>query len=513
MLAPWAWIMAHTSINGDSAWLLIAASRWLDGQGMVGHYFEANPPFNILFHVPAVFLARLSGLDIISTFYAFTFISIALAMAASARLLATFDFLDDGERKSLLAGFFIGATLLTSVSFAEREHFILLALFPFLLGQICLNWHIKTPRGLLPAVFMVGAAIILLKPHFGLIPVFFLLHRLYLTRKPLAVLHDWDFRALAVMTLGYIAISAALFPEYTATILPDVVHLYLGNTMPEIAIPEFLIYLSAFLIIACVDFYTSPLRGKARQFLFLLYASTLLCLIPYLVQMKGFSYHLFPALGIFLAALCLSIRSALGTKLGHRRHGATIFAILLLASGYILRPPAIDYPTHKDYKTLPFAALLDAHCPNNTTQNCRFLMFHDSIEQTHQTALYTGAEHGSRFPSFWFLPELILNRSGLDPALQSKLSEHYRHYAGEDMRAYEPDVLIISKNIYFSPEAPFDFLAYFSADPNFAEALQHYEFAEEARFNMQPYFKGTAYDTEYLVTYDVYRRTQPLSLP
>src|SRR5690606_32184496 len=121
-------------------------------------------------------------------------------------------------------------TVLSSVYFGERDQILGIALFPFVMIQLGLTFSWPRPR---PAVFwsvvIFGAVLILLKPHFGLLPTILLLHRAILQRR-LALWKDPDFIALVTATSCYILFLLVFFSDYLTIILPDVLRLYLPES-------------------------------------------------------------------------------------------------------------------------------------------------------------------------------------------------------------------------------------------------------------------------------------------
>ncbi len=90
-----------------------------------------------------------------------------------------------------LAG--IAGTEAFLADFGQRDQLVALSMLPFVLGQVILTRRIDCPRALLAAVFAVGAVLVLLKPHNGLLPVVFLGFTAPFTQKTLDDIQGYGF--------------------------------------------------------------------------------------------------------------------------------------------------------------------------------------------------------------------------------------------------------------------------------------------------------------------------------
>ena len=174
-------------------------------------------------------------------------------------------------------------------------------LLPFILVQFALTYDYKTPKFTTFLVLILGSIALLLKPHFGLIPVFLFLHRIVIQRR-LWVIKDQDFLVLLSLSIGYLAIVFIYFNDFITIILPDIIQAYLNYNAPQkvyiTAIPYAALVTMCF---TCIAF----IKDKSKALLFTIACCALLSLIIYCIQMKGFTYHrlplyalLFPLLGI-----------------------------------------------------------------------------------------------------------------------------------------------------------------------------------------------------------------------
>ncbi|PJB72606.1 MAG: hypothetical protein CO093_02710 [Alphaproteobacteria bacterium CG_4_9_14_3_um_filter_47_13] len=182
-LLPWFVVQSQLSINGDTAWLLTAARRLLDGGMMSTDFYETNPPLSVLYHIPPVFLAKILAVpEYILVFLYFSGL-IALSACAVNAVLKSWDFLETEQRYMIVAAFLVGNTILTAIALGEREHIIFLGLMPFLLAQLSLTWKHPLSRKLLWVLMIFGTFAVLLKPHYGLLPTLLLVHRMIVQKR------------------------------------------------------------------------------------------------------------------------------------------------------------------------------------------------------------------------------------------------------------------------------------------------------------------------------------------
>ena len=118
-------------LNGDDSWFILFAERVLNGAKAYVDISDPNPPAGFLVYMPAVLLARATGLSaefwtVVETFL-FTFLSFELcgAILSRAGLIAR-------EEAGLARNAALWVLLFAvGFAFAEREHFALIAFLPF----------------------------------------------------------------------------------------------------------------------------------------------------------------------------------------------------------------------------------------------------------------------------------------------------------------------------------------------------------------------------------------------
>ncbi|MCL4677529.1 MAG: hypothetical protein KJ017_02935 [Alphaproteobacteria bacterium] len=517
MLAPWAYVHTQAMVNGNVAWLLIAAGRMIEGQPLVQAIYETNPPLTILLYAPHILVMKTFGLPPEIGPLLVTLAMLLLSLIASAATLNRFHGLNHAERTTFLLAQTAALTSLSAIYFMDREHLMLMALIPFFLAQIALTEKIALPRALLWPIMICGTIAVLIKPQYGLIPAALLLHRL-IAHRTLRVLKDPDFLALAIGTIIYLSIIILAFRDYTAIILPDVLDYYLGSSDKANTLRLFQPHFVAYLALLFLELFMEDLEKPKKRLLIALYACAVLSLVPLLVQMKGFYNHLLPAFGIFIIALSMTIMFRLQRWLGKRATIALLLApIAIFGAVGLLIKPAWNYPKGYEIRKMPVARFLDENCP----KPCTFFAFHGDLEIMNPTAFYSGYTHGSRYPSYWFLPRLLKQIDAHENSGPVSLSieelttakERFSLFALEDLDYFKPQVLLIGTNIDIMGKGEFlNFVEFFSSHERFKVLFEkNYEKTGTFEFDRAEYFRGTSLNQSLILTYDVYKlknRTQ-----
>lgn len=432
------------------------------------------------------------------------------------------DFLNPKERQIFLFGFLASITILTNITYAERDHVIALGLLPFVLIQFAITRKIKLPRKILIPVLILGTLAILIKPHFGLLPTIILLNRMILQKRLFSIIKDLDFIILAVMSASYIAITIIIFPDFLTVILPDVLNFYLHYNNPSVVYPRALKY--GLFLIACITipFLITEKDDKTiemRKFLLTLFFGAFICLLVFVIQMKGFYYHLLPMLTFIVPALSLGLyknadKILSKTPLSHSSLILYLLTSTIFIGAYIKKPLLPNYPTHKEYENAPLTQFIKKECQ----QPCSFFITHENMDIISQIAFYTGYPYATRFPSYWFIPGFNLQTSLPDKikqsaAYQEKIKEAHKRYAEyvvQDLEHYNPSLLLILQNPPHTPKKDaFDYFDVFSLSPRFQEITQEFEKTGEFKTDRAYFYKNTKYDYEYMLTWDVYKKKIP----
>ena len=498
VLAPWIMQQFGQSMNADTAWLTIGAQRIMNGQTMATHVYDNNPPLALIFHMPIVWLSRMG----IPVFYADTFYFLgllAVSVAAISAILKRWNFLNHQEISVITATYVITMTILSHMDFGQRDHMLMLGLFPFVLLQTSMTYDIAIPDKIKWPVLVLGVFAILIKPPHGLLPTLLLIDRIVKRKNILSVLRDADFICLAIGTILYVAITWFFFNDYATQVLPSVLSLYIPDMkIWLIAQTGFYVLLAGTMMLTAL---AVPMEAKVRNVILGLYLFAIVSLVPFLVQMQGFHYHLMPAFTFFTCATFLTAYEFLNRTIG-KTWAPLATAAACFVFAYTLVPLNPYFPRHEDYKNFEITKRIE-ECGDSCNA---FYIFASDNAIAPTTAIYTGRTYASRFPAYWFLPRLLLMKKSKDPRFES-YKKKFGDMAADDLAYYKPGILFIGRFEVFGDENKlFDYVGFFSSDEAFRDEMDHYEKTGAISVNWKDYFAGVRQAQDRIIKYDIYKR-------
>lgn len=507
LLIPWLSIQYEQSVNSDVAWLTICAERVISGIALSQGCFDTNPPLNIMIYIPFIFIGELLSIKTYDAIFWGTLSIIFLFVTITYRTLKYFNSFSDNERLVTSLTFLCSLTIIPSFSFAERDHFIAIALLPFILTQLCITYKHHLPQKMKYFTLIIGATALLIKPHFGLIPAFIFIHRAIKDKSIIKVMKSPDFLILSLLSIGYICIVWIFFKDFITVILPDVLRFYVGYTNPQ---PVYL-YAKIYVIItsACLAAtFFIPQEDKKKPLIALGFCA-LLALAVFVIQMKGFSYHrfpfyalVFPLGGLLLYDIAQRTRNV-QTRI-HEKILIHIFIILIFISAYIFSPLRSGYPTHRNYENNKLSEYINQNC----TQPCSYFITYENMDIISQQAFYSGHTYATRFPAFWFQPafEGLVSTTLINGYKEpiDKAKARYASYITNDIKQMNPSLLLIIRN---KDGSTTDFAARFTQNyPELVDILLDYKPIGSFSLDRAFFYQDTKYDFEHIITWDVYKK-------
>jgi hypothetical protein len=516
MLLPWLYIEIPQSANADNLWLAEALRRWLGGQTMTGGLYEPNPPLALFLYAVPVLLHGAFGVPLHHAIFGYTLALLGLWSAALYAVLRRWDFLDPAAARVLLISFIAANTVMALSTFGERDHMLAMALVPFVTVQLALTFRLPCDKKLIWAVLAAGAVFILVKPHHGLLPVLLLAHRAFHRRGGLSsVIRDPDFICLAAATVLYIAGLFVLFPGYVSVILPEAVKFYLPRgDAAAVAMLTLRFAGAAAILLLLLARMLKKAAPELRALCGFLAAAAMVSLIPFVVQGRGYVYHLLPATSFLWMGLGLWTLLWLrqDTKKPLLSFGLAMAAIIGVAYIAAVRhqPPT---PTNDAYRSLKLTRMAAA-CGQ---PRCAVFIFNQDEEIAQKIAYYANADYASRFPSYWFLSQLLLEQDrhahGRPAGMTGAEIEGYRHkfakMTAEDLARWKPQLALIGSFEVIGGRGPFDFVGWFHADRDFAREWAHYKKTGVVAAPFDDYLPGALRERGSTLTFDVYRRVKP----
>ena len=473
-------------LNHDTAWYLHAGAQFLEGGELYRDVFvEVNPPLAFFLTLPPVVLAHLTGLFAVDLFVVYFYLLILASLAVTWRLLGADPDLSPLTRRGMLILAAAALTIGPSDQFGQREHFLMVLVLPYLCFAVLRARLPNLPWDAALAVGLVAGLGFALKPHYLLVPLALEAYRFATARRLKAVLRPETF-GLAATGTAYAAVVLWVTPEYVTRIVPYALEVY--NQAYQNPLLVVLWSIETVMIPAgCIVHFATRRNQRVPQLGDVFMIASAVFFLGYVTQMKGWTYHLYPAsscliLGygaLFLNHLTAPRRAASATSL---TPGIAVAALVLVA---ILTGNDAAHLGYKNRFTDIMSPYVERYARNGS-----IAILGSNVWPGFPLVNYSRVAWSSRFPTLWLLPGTMQKRSSGDasnPALLDEMESFTRDAVVADLSAQPPDLIIVDdremKSYY--GVVPFDYLDYFSADARFARIWSDYVWvAEEVDFDI-----------------------------
>ena len=490
-LVPWLAVQINMRVPDDAAWLFGAADLFLSGAHMTESFFDNNPPMSYMIYIPAVLLSKAG----IAPWYSLTIYALGLVFLSVflvVMLIRAWPGVGNTARMGAFARYLISITLVSQYEFGQKDHLIAVTLFPFLLAQFALADRHSVSSWIILTALAVGTPFILLKPHYGLLPVIMIAHRLIREKNMVAVLRP-DVAALFAGVMLYGAAVLMWFPDYIHIALPDTIALYAAKIFSTV----FMAAAGPAILSGCLLIFSFFLcqAGDTRRIAVFLAGMALAAIVPLFVQMKGFSLHMLPVLSLMLASLLFIAGHMFEEKYETVSRLPVFFVVTVLGFAYALFPPGTHYATHKSYMESGLAQYLREKKPEGG-----FFMESHSTTLIASASMYSGVRMSSRFPSLWFLP------FPTDPEKAVILKEKFGGFIAADLEKFKPGLVAV----YASDRSRKSFVDIFGGQDDFDRAWRHYRRGGKFILDYDEGYRSTPFRESAggEVAYDIYVRVR-----
>jgi hypothetical protein len=469
-------------INHDTAWYLYSAGEFLDGGRLyVDMFFDVNPPLGLWLTLPASLLSRWTGIPATETFVCYLTILICGSLALTRRILLSTPTLTPMFRRGLLFAALIALTLCAIPIFGQREHFLMVFVVPYLTLAACRATGgscARTPAVIIGVLAGLGFA---LKPHFFLVPAGVELYLLGSAgiRGAARTENCW-----AVATVALYGVTVlVLTPEYVDRVVPYGLAVY--NAAFKNSWALVLRHKEVVLLPVVLAFHLAVRRRLeyvAFADVFLIAATALF--VVYLVQMKGWPYHIYPtsaALVLALGAMLSTILAGAGRSRRSLAGAAISKRIVTVAASicFTLIGSTLVVGGYRSEDTDRWSEIVRQHATGST-----IYAFTSRVSLAFPLVTETGIGWSSRFPTLWLLPGLERRLRSADPessasdiALLAEIEQYVRDAVLADLTATSPELVLVDTRrhkTYFA-EIDFNYIDYFSEDSRFAALWTNYD--------------------------------------
>lgn len=454
-------------LTNDVAWYLIATREWLQGASLYGGIMEINPPLNFYFTAPAILAADWLGIsDSQGQYLTVWLVLFAILCWCSAIIRAEFG-LSPRRQALLLLGIAVAIIVPALDSIAQREFYLVVLMMPWLLIQV--PHRPARPRQEI-ATAAVAALGVCLKPHFVVFPIAITIARMIRTRSLRPILSPANLTFLAI-GLAYIGLVAVLHPAYLTEIVPMARLVYGAYSAAPMVLLGVVLEESLFLLLpALVALIDRDARSLPSPFA----EMTLAGLLSYLLQAKGFAYHMIPFLSFGLMACFLMLMNS-------RRIGAFSVSVGVAAVGVIGLSLSEGFP--HNYSLNQIAGVGK---DLGGVQSLMVLTPH--VFAGPPVAFEMGAKWTSRYPANWLVPGALNRLAKTDCTAEPALCDQLKAIAARnrsdniaDMIANQPELLVVDRESEYFDTPNFDWLAFMAEDPAWAAVIDDYSYVGKSK--------------------------------
>ncbi len=480
-------IVLAPPLNHDVAAVLNFSERWLNGEQLYVDLIDVNPPLIYVMNLLPAFLEQVTPLDGVRSLQLclVLFGLYAWFLTFRARIRSAEGATECALLDAMPALFLFCA----GYDFGQREHLMAVAGLPYVFAA-CRREAGQRPRAGV-AIGVLAGVCFALKPHFlavpGLIEVAVFVGRGRLGWA-VAWRRTWRDPVLIAMGAVWVAYAVSLplvFPDYLNVVVPLVWDFYVDlgglSVWDVMLLPRMATAL--LLLLPLLALAVRPALRPDGALPRMLALAAIGALASALAQRKGWSYHIVPiemfglALGLVLAARWLDGQGVTRTRqVGVRAASALtgLFALYVVSNG--------EAPWKElDYAASDAAGLADLL--GEEARGERVLVLSPGIWPIFPALNYADVQLTLREMNMWLLEgayeTCLPNGHRYREAWEMGRPEFYMfRTVAEDFARAPPAAVVVDKE----PGIPwcgeeFNFIAYFTRHPLFAEVWSHYQLA------------------------------------
>ncbi|SIO67415.1 hypothetical protein SAMN05444166_8358 [Singulisphaera sp. GP187] len=470
-------------LNHDVAWLLCAADSVLGGRRLYVEVLEINPPLIVWLTFAPVLLAR--GLEIseILSFRILMLGVLAGSLFLSGRTLARANLVSLSMRRYVLGIAMVAFLPLAGYDFGQREHLMLILCFPFLLLGSARVKDRPMGVGMPCLVGLIAGVGLALKPHFLLLWI------------AIEVTLAWAWRgwriwfrpeAIAVMVVGLVYGIAILvftpeYPGWLRWIAPVYAACSQASVSTLMSAPA-----TRLSMVASLAFLAIRPRGELRAYCQLLLIANLSLLGIAFLQNKGYSYHFYPAFATAMMLIGLLAVGARGVEDRLQRGSILMTRCVLVAivcgAAYARIGDSLIWrgcPGESDTTLGQMIRLV-----RDNARSGSLYTFSPAVAASFPLVNYGEVSWKAGHACLLFLPKLypegLLATQAEAMGMTGEMGRTERslfEIVVNDLLRDRPTLLLVdaTEQMPAFNGRRFDYLAYYSLDPRFADFLREYE--------------------------------------
>jgi hypothetical protein len=338
-------VLGH--VNCDTSWFMTFAEKVLAGATPYIDISDPNPPAAFLAYVPAIALARATGLapEPIVIFLAFA--GALLSIGFAGLILKKTGQLRAGETWPALAAASFVLLLVPAFCFAEREHLALILFLPILALCAARASGAKVPFMLVLLAGLGAGLGLAFKPYYA-IPLGFAILYVALNRRAWRLLFMPEIFIITIVLGLYGLTIVWFFPAYLTQVLPLAADIYVPareTVFYVLTVPAFIANAALLLLLF------AAMRGRFDDpRIGIVCMASIGFLASYLIQSKGWMNHAYPGFALALLAGAFFLFGG-NDAAGRRRFALFVFLPVILIAP-LLFGAATDFANAEEYPGL-----------------------------------------------------------------------------------------------------------------------------------------------------------------
>ncbi len=401
----------------DVSMLMHVSDRMLHGGKYGVDIFESNPPIIFYIYAIPVLAAKLFSMNFILSCRIYIFLLIFISLFVCNTII---------KKTSKIPSILLPATawvlLLPGVSFAQREHIMMILIMPYVYLSVASLYDISINKFIRVLIAVMAGIGFCIKPYFFL-PFFICL--LYSRKLTL------ENKIIISIPIIYLLSIAIFHSSYFADILPYVPFYYSYFDMNTAWSSVGIRCVFIILLIYFISLYFIP-HHKLENILVIY---TMGFLMVYVLQKSNWAYHLYPAIGFATLLAVQMIYRFIGLFKVISILAVSCLSIFPLNYYYLINHESVAYKKQNEFKIMQHLSEL---------KNISSVYFLSNNPSPYPAVDYLNLKDVQRIQCYWFFPGL--NR--INNAKSREYLDYFNKLIVNDMMLKKPDVIVMSSRLF-----------------------------------------------------------------
>ena len=496
-------LQRQVQICTDTARLIQLAQGLLNHEHYYKDFFDTNTPMALFLYFPAIFIAHLFSLKLVTALIIYVYTAGCFSLWLIQRLLQQ-SHTSNPLSALLLIASTISFLILPADAFSQREHFMILFVFPYLIeAGLRLHHPQKFSTKISISIGFLAGIAFAIKPYFMML--FFITEGLLcIKQKKCTSCFRLEVLIILAIQIAYLYTVFIFTPEYFFWIIPMAIQIYYLITASagiNISLTKIVAMIS--LLTLCIQVASMSKIDEIKSLRTLLAANLVGCLIIALLQRNNWYYHVFPAFAIAFVLLCLLINEPIVLFKKTYRHAIKDYPqIIYCFLACLLVTASIFLALSRYWDNIQDKRITDP----STQQLIQFIQ----ENAPHQTVFFFGAAKNAypmnietsiksyALSNYFFSPvqRTILRRHHLEQTVL----DFWVHQTTHLLQKKKPDLVFIvtrpTKDYGEKKQIPY--IQIFSQNKDFKKLWEHYRYKQHFQdFDVYQYNKQTVLLTPY----------------